>query len=344
MRMPALIAFLLGLAAVFSSAHAQEFRIEEVAAIGPLPIAQLKPKTIAFADQPPEELVDASTGFMRFEDWARAQPTQKQFLSLYPGYSEPNEDAVVDGVKKRYREKLHIYVAQAHFVLARAPGSLDLARVAKLPFVEQIDPAIKHRLITAADVAGQKDPKAIHNHNPQRAWCEGRTTVICLHSTYKLEGRLPTGIALANKVRESAKKVSDTLDFDSELAVLSPAEVAEAGLTQLTGLDTPSAGAIEQTIFHVNQVMQFGRLVAVFQQHPADANKIIATVFIALAIESNILGKRKEFGKVPVLRNMVPAQVLAGKSSFNSGNSLSAGLPVYARNQVKAIAGLLERK
>jgi hypothetical protein len=63
-----------------------------------------------------------------------------------------------------------------------------------------------------------------------------------------------------------------------------------------------------------------------------------------LAIESNILGKRKEFGKVPVLRNMVPAQVLAGKSSFNSGNSLSAGLPVYARNQVKAIAGLLERK
>jgi hypothetical protein len=63
-----------------------------------------------------------------------------------------------------------------------------------------------------------------------------------------------------------------------------------------------------------------------------------------LAIESNILGKRKEFGKVPVLRNMVPAQVLAGKSSFNSGNSLSAGLPAYARNQVKAIAGLLERK
>jgi hypothetical protein len=44
-----------------------------------------------------------------------------------------------------------------------------------------------------------------------------------------------------------------------------------------------------------------------------------------------------------VLRNMVPAQVLAGKSSFNSGKSLSAGLPVYARNQVKAIAAILER-
>jgi len=237
-----------------------------------------------------------------------------------------------------------MYVAQARFVLARPPASLDLARVTTLPFVEQIDPAIKHRLITAADVAGLKDPKAIHNHNPQRSWCEGRNPVICLHSTYKLEGRLPTGIALANKVRESAKKVSDTLEFDSELAVLPPAQVAEAGLTQLTALDTPAAGAIEQSIFHVNQVMEFGRLVAIFQPHPADASKTVATVFIALAIESNILGKRKEFGKVPVLRNMVPAQVLAGKSSFNSGNSLSAGLPVYARNQVKAIAGLLERK
>jgi hypothetical protein len=343
MRMP-VIALVLGLAAVSSGANAQEFRVEEVGAIGPITVAQLKPKTIAFADQPPEELGDASTGFMRFEDWARAQPIQKQFLSLYPGYTEPNDDVVVDGVKKRYREKLHMYVAQARFVLARPPGSLDLARVATLPFLEQIDPAIKHRLITPADVASQKDPKAIHNRNPQRSWCEGRTTIICLHSTYKLEGRLPTGIALANKVRESAKKVSDTLDFDSELTVLSRAEVADAGLTQLTGLDTPSAGAIEQSIFHVNQVMQFGRLVAVFQQHPTDTNKTIATVFIALAIESNILGKRKEFSKVPVLRNMVPAQVLAGKSSFNSGNSLSAGLPVYARNQVKAIAGLLERK
>jgi hypothetical protein len=63
-----------------------------------------------------------------------------------------------------------------------------------------------------------------------------------------------------------------------------------------------------------------------------------------LAVESNVLVKKKEFVKVPVLRNLVPAQVLAGKSSFNSGTSISAGLPVYARNQVKAIASILERK
>ena len=158
MRMPALIAFLLGLAAVFSSAHAQEFRIEEVAAVGALPIAQLKPKTIAFADQPPEELVDASTGFMRFEDWARAQPTQKQFQSLSQLWRAERRCRGGWGQEALPREAPHVCGASPLCAGAGA-GSLDLARVAKLPFVEQIDPAIKHRLITAGDVAGQKDPE-----------------------------------------------------------------------------------------------------------------------------------------------------------------------------------------
>jgi hypothetical protein len=188
-----------------------------------------------------------------------------------------------------------------------------------------------------------KEAKSVHNQNPQRRWCEGRPTVICLHSTYKLEGRLPVGIALANKIREGGRQISDTLEFEGELTLLSPTEVAERGLTKLTELDTPSAGAIEQSIFYVNQVMQFGKLFAVFQPHPADPNKTVVSVFMTLAVESNILVKRREYAQVPVLRNLVPGQVLAGKSSFNSGKSLSAGLPVYARNQVKAIAAILER-
>jgi hypothetical protein len=116
------------------------------------------------------------------------------------------------------------------------------------------------------------------------------------------------------------------------------------GLAGLTGIDTPPVGALEQNIFYVNQVMQFGKLLAVFQRHPTAADQTVATVFMALAIESSLLRKKKEFMNVPVLRNLVPAQVLAGKSSFNTGNSISAGLPVYARNQVRAIAALLERR
>jgi hypothetical protein len=44
-----------------------------------------------------------------------------------------------------------------------------------------------------------------------------------------------------------------------------------------------------------------------------------------------------------VLRNLIPAQVLAGNSSFNTGNSISAGLPKYARNEISMIAGILQK-
>src|SRR5947209_5719270 len=319
-------------------AKTQEFRVEDVGSLADQPIVQLKPRTIVFADHPPENLVDPGTGFMRYQDWAKARPLEQQFLGLYPGYSEPDLDLVVDGVKKRFKEKLHMYVASARFVLARQPGSLDLAHLIALPFVEQIDPAIKHRVIGPGEVTATQDPKVIFNQNPNRKWCEGRPTLLCVRSHYQLEGRFPLGIQLANKIRDSAKPVAPYLDFESEFTVRSPAEVEQSGLKKLTGLDTPPVGAIEQSIFYVNQVMQFGKLLAVFQPYPGDPSKTVATVFMALAIESSVLDKRKEFALVPVLRNLVPAQVLAGKSSFNTGKSLSAGLPVYARSSVKAIA------
>lgn len=325
-----------------SRATAQDFELIETPSVTQLPIEQLKPKSIAFSDKPGEDLVDPAVGFISYEIWAKAKPVQQQFLTLYPGYTEPNVDIIVDGARRRYRERLHMYVAEARFVLSRPPASVNLAQLATLPFAERIDPAIKHKIATPEDLARPREARVVHNQNPQRKWCEGRETVICLRSTYKLEGRLPVGIQLANKIREGSRRISDTLEFDSELTVLSAAEVGELGLSKLTQIDTPPVGALEQSIFYVNQVMQFGKLLAVFQAHPTDPGKTVVSVFTALAIESNLLGKQKQFANVPVLRNLVPAQVLLGKSSFNSGKSLSAGLPVYARNQIRSIAAILE--
>jgi hypothetical protein len=337
LRMVAVLATLL----VSANAQAQEFKINDMASLASVPVAQIKPKTIEFTDRPSEDLLDTGTGFMRYEDWAKGKPVQQQMLSLYPGYAEPNVEVTVDGVKKRFREKLHMYVAEARFVLPRAPSALNLANFITLPFAQKLDPAIKHKVISATEANPLTVPRMINNQNPQRRWCEGRATAICFHSTYKLEGRLPLGIQLANKIRDPSKKISDTLEFESELALVPPEEIAARDFTKLTRIDTPPAGAIEQSIFYVNEVMEFGKLLAVFQPHPTDANKTVVSVYVALAIDSNLLTKRKEYLQVPVLRNMVPAQVLAGKSSFNSGQSISAGLPLYARNQVKAIAGLL---
>jgi hypothetical protein len=339
-----LLGLSLGVHGGAAGAWAQEFKVEDAASVEALAVDKVKPREIAFFDRPGEKLLDASTGFVKFEDWARERPVEKEFLALYPGYNEPDSEIIIDGARRRVHEKLHMYVGEARFVLARQPASLNLASLATLPFVEQIDPAIKHKQIAPAELARPKEPRTIFNQDPKRRWCEERPIVICIRSTYRLEGRLPIGIALANKIREGSKKISDTLEFDSEVTVLSPSEVATAGLSRLTGLNTPAVGALEQSIFYINQVMQFGKLVAVFQSHPSDAGKTVVTVFISIAIETNILTKRKDFASIPVLRNMIPSQVLLGKSSFNTGKSISAGLPIYARNQVRAIAGLIEGK
>ena len=269
-----------------TAGQAQEFRIEEANSVAGLAVDQLKPKTIAFIDRPSDELIDPDAGLIRFEDWAQARPVQKQFLSPYPSYLEPTVEITVDGVRKRVKEKLHMYVGQARFALARSAGRAQPGR-------------LRGASLRRAHGSGDQAPP---DHLRGRDLAEGsraRRTIsircgagakparvaICIHSRYQLEGKLPLGIQIANKLRESPRKIADYLEFESELTLRSPAEVGDAGLAALTGLDTPSAGALEQNIFYVNQMMQFGKLLAVFQRHPSDPNQTIATVYMALAIE-----------------------------------------------------------
>jgi hypothetical protein len=148
---------------------------------------------------------------------------------------------------------------------------------------------------------------------------------------------------LVNKLRDSAKKVADHIDFESELSQLAPGDIDQAAVKELTALDAPITGVLEQNIFYVNQIMKFGKLYAVFQGHPSDANKTVVTVFMSLAIKANVLDEKRGYENVPVLRNLVPAQVLMGQSSFNAGESISAGLPKYARNEIRTVAGLLAK-
>ena len=342
MLMRQMTAFVFVLAASVSGAGAQEFQIVKVASVAGSAVDNLKSKTIFFNDHRIDETSDKGA-FIRFDDWSRTKPLQRQFLSLFPKFAEGMIHRVIDGSKKEVKDELQMYVTEARFKLSRPAASIDLARFTTLPFIESIDPAIKHQIIKPADVSVLKDEKSNNNKNPDRAWCEGAGVSICTRSTYKLEGKLPIGIALANKLRDGEKKVSDTVEFESELRILKAADLDEAALQKLTGVNTPVAGVLEQNMFHVNQVMRFGKLIAVVQANPADAGSSIATVMIALAVSSHTLDTKKKYQDVPVLRNMVPSQVLLGQSSFNTGNSLSAGLPVYVRNRIKAIAGMLDR-
>ena len=341
-----LLAALVGGAA---SAGAQglrlgDIRLEEVPSVAASDIAQAKPRVILFTDHHADEVADPGTGLIRFEDWARVQPVQKQFLSLYPAYVEPTVNVTRGGTTKPRKIKLHMFVAEARFVIPRAPGSIDPARYATLPLLEHIDKMIKHRPLAPADVMTVKNPEFISGRNPERPWCEAKPNVLCIQSRYDLEGKLPMGIMLANKLKDEGKKIADYMEFQSELRVVPLAEINQVGVAKLTGVNSPVTGALEQNIFYVNQVMQFGKFLAVFQAHPTDPGKTVVSAYIALAVHSDTLDKKKEYENIPVLRNMLPGQVLAGKSSFNTGTSISAGLPDYARNQIKAFAGILERE
>jgi hypothetical protein len=332
----------VALAGSLSAARAQAFHIEDVASARHTDVAQLKPATVAFSDKPAADVADADLGLVRFADWTSKRPIEKKFLALYPSYAEPTLGKP-DSDGKPVVEKLDMYVAEARFVVDRAPGTIDLTHYVTLDFLSRIDPAIEHKAITPADVVPFTDDASIGNQNPDRKWCTGPAGVICIASTYKLEGKIPLGILLVNKLRETAKKVSDHINFQSEFFALAGADVDQSALQQLTELDAPVSGALEQNLFYVNEIMKFGKFFAVFQADPADPGKTIVTAFMALAIKDNVLDEKRGYEKVPVLRNLVPADVLMGRSSFNSGNSISAGLPRYARNEIATVAGLLEK-
>jgi hypothetical protein len=333
---------LIVLLACGESANGEGFQIKDVPSSMILDARELAAKTIAFSDNTTTVAADAKNGLTRFEDWASAKPVQKRFLSLFPSYVEPTINVTVQGMTKPYKNKLHLYIAEARFLIDRPAKAIDLTRYANLAFLESIDPEIKHQTIKAEDVLTAKDPHRSHNQNPERPWCD-QAQAICIQSRYQFEGKIPVAIRLVNKLREGSKKIAEYIEIQSELRALHPAQLDQTGLKELTGFESPVTGVLEQNIFHVNQIMQFGKLLAILQDHPTDTNKAVVSAFLALGIETHVLELKKEYESYPVLHNLVPSQVLLGKSSFNTGTSISAGLPSYTRNRIKAIAGILEQ-
>jgi len=315
-------------------------RIKEVPSVSAIDPAAIKPGQILFTDHR-DNPTAPENGLIPYLDWQKARPAEAAALAPYPGYKEPDYTVTVNGVTKPRHETLKIYVAEGRFIVPRPPEAIDVASFANLAFVQKMDPAIKHRAVSENDVTPNKDPAASFAKRPDRPWCEGAGA--CIESRYDLEGKLPLGVKLANKLEEgSAKKIAEYVSFQSELRVLGPDQAAP--LKALTKVDTSVTGGLEQTIFWVNQILRFGKFLAVFQPMPNDPTKTVVTTYMALAIKGDVLDRKAEYARVPVLKNLLPAQVLMGNSSFNTGNSISAGLPVYARNRITTFADALAKR
>ncbi len=290
---------LLALLGSGAALAAQDFTIQEVGDARKTGIAQIKPGTIVFSDHTGPNTVDSETALFHFDDWAEKHPTEKKFLALYPSYAEPTDPKVVNGTTSQVLEKLYMYVAQARFVLDKPPGAIDLSHYVSLAFLQKIDPAITHQALAPSDIGPFNDEAGTGNQNPDRAWCTGRATSICIKSSYKLEGKIPTGIMLVNKLRDGSKKVADHIDFQSEFSALGPDDLDQAALQELTTLNTPVSGALEQDLFYINQILKFGKFFAVFQADPDDANKTVVTAFMSLAIKASVLDEKRGYETKP---------------------------------------------
>lgn len=328
-------AALLIAACIASRAAADDFKIEPVVSLAAMPLTQLKSRTIAFAETRNGDKADSPAELIPFEEWMRDKPVQRRFLAMLPDFREPVR-------KEGGLDKLQVYVAEARFRINKPAQAFDLKRYASIAFLESLDPAVKHKPITVSDIAVNKDMLSANLRPMNRKWCEDAAG--CFQSRYRFEGRIPMGILLVNKLRDESKKpVPDFIEFQSEVRLPSPQDPQFIDIRTLTGIDAPVAGVFEETIFWVNQVIHSGKILAVMQQDPGNDKASIATIYLALALRSEVLNKQRDYVNAPILRNLVPVQLLMGRSSFNSGDSISSGLPNYARGRVKAIAAAMEK-
>ena len=216
----------------------------------PVPVAQIKPRTILFTDKPATIWSIRRSASSAIEDWAKARPVAAAVPRPLPGYTEPNVDIIVDGTQPPLpREAADVCDGGA--LRAVAAAGLAQARGACHAAVRRADRS-RHQA-PGRDRRGQGAPEgrkgpatSIRTANGARA----AEVVICLRSAYKLEGRLPVGIALANKLREGSRRISDTIEFESEIAVLSAAEVDESGWQAHRGGHAAGRGAGAEHVLH----------------------------------------------------------------------------------------------
>jgi len=157
----------------------------EVPSMAALSIDQLKPRSIVFNDYRKDELADPATGLIRFEDWARARPLQKQVLSLIRATSSrwsPPRSAASPRLRRKSSRSMW---RKARFVLGKPPGGARPHRYVTLAYLERLDPAIKHRVMRRARSMPVKHPELPHLRHPGRDWCAANMQGICTQSRYK---------------------------------------------------------------------------------------------------------------------------------------------------------------
>ena len=203
------------------------------------------------------------------------RPAQKKFLSLFPATpSRPLSRRRAAAIRPaRGREARHVCRAGALSARSRRRARSTFRATSRWRFWKRSTPRSSTGCWRRPTSKPFKDAQGTGNDNPERKWCTGRAALICIQSSYRLEGRIPLGIMLVNKLRDTPKKVSDQIDFQSELSQVAAADLDQAGLRAADRASTRRWPACSSRIFLRQPDHEVRKFFAVFQADPADADE-----------------------------------------------------------------------
>ena len=329
-------------------------------------ILSLLNPVITFAQSPARPLT-YSESIVPFQDWVTKSAKEASVLNLFPGFKEPTVEVVESGDVQQKQLKLVMYNSRTKIVANRAAININLANLISEPFLKKLDPEALHKKISATEtmpvVSGRgsipnfkwcnKNPKAdillpglersqAHMIRPGRPWCSADSRTVCYETCriIPLGSTLRTTVQLINLPKQLAKKAGKDYGMATQFEARYYTSEAEFGakfpLKSLTGVDSAVSGILEISLFYINQIILYGKLIVVLQANPANSQQTILTGLNTYGIRSDSWNKPM-YG--PQLQYM-----LQGKSELNMQTGILAGLPVFSKNMMIGFVDVIESK
>jgi hypothetical protein len=283
-----------------------------------------------------------------FASWQGQLPGEFAVMNLFPEFREPTFTVQnSDGTTAQKVDRLTIFVAQARFTLNKPANQVSLDSMISLDYLKQVDKTIEHE---------EADPARLINYtnrnqafaNPQsHRWCDGRTKMVCVTSTYKFGPFLSNAIAAVNMMGDKKKDAFSRSQSELRLIPPSEAQGRQLQFQALTGLSGPVVGGVEQNLFYFNQMIQFGKVVAIVQPHPTNSAQSVVSAYLVMGIETKWFELEKNqpsMARIARSLGLMPSDFLMGRSVANTNdNTIMAGLPKYGQAMVKEIADFMSR-
>ncbi|MGE0526552.1 MAG: hypothetical protein AB7G93_13805 [Bdellovibrionales bacterium] len=275
----------------------------------------------------------------------------------------------VNPTPKKIIEKLQMYLVKTRTVLDRPVEEIHAKDLVSVDMIRSLDKTIKHWVLSThnalpyvvgtrevidnfnqcnADgsyIRGVKDEIDL-SHLKSQKWCEGG---LCLESCYIFpedwRRRMGPGSRLADKDQGLALQ-SELRTFSDE-SELRPHRLPASVSLESISLPGSVRGGMVWSIFYMNQVFQFGKLVSILQAHPENPRQTVVTNFVALGIRHRTW---KKYG-LP-LQLLLKGELRRSENpnddqpivAVNTNDGITAGVPHWSKNMSLEMAKSLGKK